>query len=115
MREVKNYENENHSYGFMTGIMMGAAVGAAVALLLAPKTGVDMRHQISETTGRLRRKASEGYGVAAEKVSHMVGDVVSRGKEAVQNGQDTYEQVLHAADDAAQTASKSIHKAAART
>jgi len=112
MRELKTYDTENDSYGFMTGILMGAAVGATVALLLAPKTGVDMRHQISETTGRLRRKASEGYGVAAEKVSHLVDDVVSRGKDALHNGQETYENVLHAADDAAQAASKSIHKAA---
>lgn len=112
MRELKNYdETENNSYGFISGILMGAAVGAAVALLLAPKTGVDMRQQISATTGKLRRKAMDGYGVAADTVSHMVDDVVTRGKQAVQNGQQTYDNVLNAADDASQAASRSMKSA----
>lgn len=111
MREDKNYETENHTYNFVTGVLVGAAVGAAVALLLAPKPGAALRHQIVDTTGRLRRGAVQGYAAAADKVSHVVETVVTRGKQAVHQGQHAYNQVLDSAEDAAQAAGKAINKA----
>ena len=112
MRE-ENYGTDNHGHNFLTGMLCGVAIGAAVGLLLAPKAGSELRHQIADTTSRLRRSASHGYAVAADKVSHIVDDVVTRGKQAVHHGQETYEQVRHSADDAAQAATKAINKARA--
>ncbi|MCC7184682.1 MAG: YtxH domain-containing protein [Acidobacteria bacterium] len=102
MREVNTMSNDSHSSGFVMGLICGAAVGAAVGLLLAPKAGSELRHQIYETTGRLRKSAEKGYASAVESVSDVVDDVVERGKSAAQRGQETYESVKKSASQGAQ-------------
>jgi hypothetical protein len=47
-------------------------------MLFAPKTGSELRNQISEQTGRLKTSANDAYSQASEKVSQMV----DRGREA---------------------------------
>jgi gas vesicle protein len=83
------------------GLICGAAVGAAVGLLLAPKAGAELRHQIYETTGRLRKSAEKSYASAVDTVSDVVDDVVERGKTAAQRGQETYENVRKSASNGA--------------
>ena len=80
MREMKTYENDGNGGGFVMGLLCGAAVGAAVGLLLAPKAGAELRQQIYDSTGRIRRSATDGY----ETVTHAVDDLVERGKKAAQ-------------------------------
>ncbi|MGH9322909.1 MAG: YtxH domain-containing protein [Vicinamibacteria bacterium] len=54
---------EDNGIGFMTGFFTGAAVGAMAALLLAPKSGRELREELAEGSGRLRERA---YGTARE-------------------------------------------------
>lgn len=107
MREMKTIETEGS--GFVMGLLCGAAVGAAVGLLLAPKAGSDLRQQLYDSTGRLRRRATEGYVAAVDTVSGAVDDVIGRGKKAAQRGQETYENVRQAAVDATNAASKAVN------
>ena len=110
MRELKTIDTDGSGgSGFMMGLLCGAAVGAAVGLLLAPKAGSDLRQQLYETTGRLRRNATEGYVAAVDTVSGAVEDVIGRGKKAAQRGQETYENVRQAAADATHAASKAVN------
>jgi len=73
---------------FALGLLCGAALGAAVGLLLAPKRGADLRHDMSDSAQRFRRRAVE----AASHASQAVTDVVARGRRAVQVGAETYRQ-----------------------
>lgn len=39
---------------FLLGALVGATIGAAMALLLAPASGDELRHQIGERTNKLQ-------------------------------------------------------------
>ncbi len=85
--------------------MCGAAVGAAVGLLLAPKAGAELRQQIYDSTGRMRRSATDGY----DTVTHAVDDLVERGKRAAQRGVETYENVRQTATEATNAAARAVN------
>jgi gas vesicle protein len=94
MRDPKSFDMESSGgSGFLMGVICGAAVGAAVGLLMAPKAGSELRQQLYETTGRLRRRAVDGYAEAVDTVTGAMDDVMDRGKKAVQHGQETYDRV----------------------
>ena len=70
--------------GFAVGLIWGVAVGAAVALLIAPKTGRELRGQVSDSVDRLKGRARKGYDVARERydrASDTMGDAVTRAGE----------------------------------
>lgn len=89
MYEGETYiDSGSRSNEFMIGLLVGTAVGAAVGLLLAPKSGAELRHQIADYSERFRRRAGETY----EKASETVSDLAQRGREAVQRGREAMEQ-----------------------
>src|SRR5262249_15364684 len=51
--------------GMLVGIGVGAMVGSAVAMLLAPRTGAEMRHLIGERSADLVEKAKTKIGIGA--------------------------------------------------
>ncbi len=71
-------QNNENSYtkGLAIGIIIGGAVGAAVALLLAPKSGAELRRDIAERSGEAYGKASD----FASEQSRRIGDYVNEGK-----------------------------------
>jgi gas vesicle protein len=71
-------------YSFIYGLICGAALGALTGLLLAPKPGAELRHDMTDSARRLRRKAGEMYGEA----SHVVGDVAARSRKAFEAGRE---------------------------
>jgi gas vesicle protein len=73
---------------FMIGLLVGTAVGAAVGLLLAPKSGAELRHQIADYSEKFRRRAGETY----ERASETVNDLAQRGREAVERGREAMDQ-----------------------
>ena len=94
MHENTNgHQNGSRVSTFALGLICGAAVGAAAGLLLAPKSGAELRSQLADSTERLRRSALDTYDQAADAVD----GVVERGKKAVQKGRDTFDQVAAAA------------------
>ena len=72
MHELSMHDNgESRTFGFAYGLLVGTALGAAVALLFAPKAGSELRGQLSDATGRLRRRAGEIYDRAKGTASDM--------------------------------------------
>lgn len=106
MRELNTYETESRNSGFLMGMLVGGAVGAAVGLLLAPKAGSELRHQLYESSGRLRQTAVKGYEAAVETASHAVDSVMERGKMAAQQGQEAYDNVRKSAANGAENVTK---------
>ena len=76
--------DENDAADKLIWFVAGAAVGAAVALLLAPKSGREMRRLIAN-------KTSEGREYLADA-----------GKDAYEKGRDLYERGKGLAEDAAE-------------
>jgi len=75
------------SSSFLMGLLCGAAVGAAAALLLAPKTGTEMRRQVVDSADEWRRKATAAY----DSASTSLNDMVARGREAIQTGKEAFQ------------------------
>lgn len=71
---------------FALGLFCGAAVGAALGLLLAPKSGADLRHQVTDSAGRWKRKAVDAYDGATD----AVGGAVARSRKAVAAGREAF-------------------------
>ncbi len=90
--------NEHESAGggmFLLGAVAGALVGASVALLMAPKPGVDMRNDLNASFNSLRDAAARRYREMAdragvqlenveEKVDQLAGQLESSAREALE-------------------------------
>lgn len=61
----------------ITFFLIGAGIGATLAILFAPKSGKELRHDIADLS---RKTYDKGAGAA-----HRVGDRVAHGLEAVRN------------------------------
>jgi gas vesicle protein len=76
--EYDRLEREDGGGSFLMGLLAGTVLGAGLGMLFAPKTGSELRNQLSEQTGRLKTTANDAYTQASEKVSQ----IVDRGREA---------------------------------
>ena len=86
------YDNEGGGGGsFVMGLLTGTVLGAGLGMLFAPKSGTELRNQLSEQAGTLRDTASEGYRRASETAGEWAGkgrDMVDKAREAVSRGAD---------------------------
>ncbi|MET3575362.1 YtxH domain-containing protein [Bhargavaea ullalensis] len=57
--------------GFLTGAIIGGLIGAAAALLLAPKSGKELRGDVSTQAVNLKEKGIELSSVAKDKTADM--------------------------------------------
>ena len=80
------YSNESNS-SFTVGLLCGAAIGAAVGLLLAPKSGAELRTSLAGSAGKLRKTLNDGY----QQASGVVERVVEDGREAMKRGREAFD------------------------
>lgn len=63
-------DNEESGAGsFLLGAVVGGVIGAATALFLAPKTGREMRDDLSSQAGQLKEKSIELSAIAKDKAT----------------------------------------------
>jgi gas vesicle protein len=82
-----HYEEESGGGGFVIGLLCGAALGAAVGLMFAPKAGTQLRKTLYDSTGDIRKKASDAY----DQATQTVNDYVAKGRDAVERGKQAFE------------------------
>jgi gas vesicle protein len=83
------YNSEAHTGGFMMGLLTGTVLGAGIGMLLAPKSGSDLRGQLGEQAKNFGNRASEQYRRASETANTWAErgrDMVNQAKSAVQKG-----------------------------
>jgi len=69
-------DRESTSSGmFLLGAVAGAMVGAGVALLMAPKSGAEVRQDLSEGYNSMRDTASKRYRDLADRANAKLGDL----------------------------------------
>jgi gas vesicle protein len=76
--EYDRFEREDGGGSFLMGLLAGTVLGAGLGMLFAPKTGSELRNQVSEQAERLRTTANDAYSQATDKVTQ----IVDRGREA---------------------------------
>ncbi|MFJ7971028.1 YtxH domain-containing protein [Psychrobacillus sp. NPDC096389] len=64
-------EEEVSGKDFMLGVFIGGIIGAATALLLAPKTGSELRGNLTTQAGQLKEKTMDFSSTAKEKTTQI--------------------------------------------
>ena len=83
------YDTDGGGGGFMMGLLAGTVLGAGLGMLLAPRSGADLRGQLGEQARTFGTRASEQYRRASETASGWADrgrDMVHQAKDAVQRG-----------------------------
>ena len=84
------FENESNVGGsFVMGLLTGTVLGAGLGMLFAPKSGSQLRGQISEQAGNLANAASDQYRRASTAASDLADrgrDVYDKARDAVSRG-----------------------------
>jgi hypothetical protein len=83
--EYDRFEREDGGGAFLMGLLAGTVLGAGLGMLFAPKTGSELRNQLSDSANRLQRAGAGAYTTASERVSHFV----ERGREAYDRARGT--------------------------
>jgi gas vesicle protein len=91
MYEGQSSPSEMNGRGseFVIGLLCGAAVGTAVGLLLATKSGAELREQIAERAGQIGRRVGDTYN----RASGAASDAIDKGREAIKKGREKFEEV----------------------
>src|SRR6266545_4079810 len=90
------YDRENeggNGSSFVMGLLTGTVLGAGLGMLFAPKSGSELRGQLSEQAGNIANTASESY----RKATEAAGDLADRGREVYDKARDA---VSRGADEA---------------
>jgi len=74
-----NWNNESTGRGmFLLGAVAGALVGAGVALLIAPKSGAEVRRDLNSGLNSVRDAAARRYRDLADRASARLGNIDSK-------------------------------------
>src|SRR6185369_458029 len=88
------FDNEGGGGGsFVMGLLTGTVLGAGLGMLFAPKSGSELRNQLSTQAGNLANSASDGVRRAQE----TAGEWADRGREMYDKARDA---VSRGADEA---------------
>lgn len=77
-------EPSSTSRDFVAGAIVGGLAGALAALLLAPKSGKELRGSLNDQTSTLKNKSADLASVAKEKASGLK-DTVSQQSSTIVN------------------------------
>ena len=69
---MSEQNSSNYSKGFVLGAIIGGAIGAITALLLAPKSGRELREDLAMRSGEIYDKASDYFSEVEGNVSTAV-------------------------------------------
>jgi len=123
------FDNEGSGGGsFVMGLLTGTVLGAGLGMLFAPKSGSELRNQLSEQAGTLANTASEGvrraqesagqwaekgrevYGQATERGREVVNAAAERGREVVNTATERGREVVDKAKDAVNRGSEEAER-----
>ena len=77
---MTNHDRDDRESGgaFLLGFIAGSLLGAGLALVLAPRTGTEMRREVADRAQKLGKRAAEQYEAASDRVA----DLSERGRDA---------------------------------
>src|SRR5258708_30543991 len=109
------FENEGgNGSSFVMGLLTGTVLGAGLGMLFAPKSGSELRGQISEQAGNLANTASEGYRRATQTASDLADrgrQMYDKAKDAVAKGTDEAQRYRRDAASGVATGAESMRGA----
>jgi|RhiMetdeSRZDD1v2_1073273.scaffolds.fasta_scaffold293763_6 gas vesicle protein len=76
-----HHTQEHRDNSFMLGLLAGTAVGAGLAMWFAPRSGSELRQQLTDSARNLGERASEQYQQASTRVGQAVDDLTRKGQD----------------------------------
>jgi len=118
---MKEYDNEvevHRSHGgggqMLAGLVIGTLAGAGAMLLLAPKSGQEMRQQLLEETDELRERAGstvdEAVGQIRAKTGQIKSDLQEKAVQLDQQGRELIADQLERVSAAAEAGKAAVKK-----
>ena len=95
------HEEDN---GYFRGLVTGLLFGAAAALLLAPRSGGELRGGIAEGAGKVKDRAGEWGGGVAGTISEKAHGVVESAHHLAENVVEKAHHLKERGEDLAETA-----------
>ncbi|MBX3044717.1 MAG: YtxH domain-containing protein [Candidatus Kapabacteria bacterium] len=92
-------EQGNFARGFIIGAVAGGLAGAIAALLMAPKTGAELRKDIADTSVDLYDKAQDYFKHVEEDVANMVSEGRNKASTIYDSAKTKAEGLLHDAEN----------------
>ena len=117
---MNNYDYENRQIQEMpgatkhvlTGIVVGGLIGATAMMLLAPRTGEELRAEIKDKALDLRDRTTEGVkervSQVASSAEHLKGGLRGRSQNMKHRSQDVLIEQLDRVSEAVEAAKKAI-------
>ncbi|WP_052410162.1 YtxH domain-containing protein [Paenibacillus durus] len=103
---------KKNTKSLLWGIVAGGAVGSVTALLLAPKSGKELRKDISDGAGATVDKAQELVHQASDKTVEWYSKAKDSVEQVIQEVTDWGKQFTKAEDEAAVISAQDIEPAA---
>ncbi len=88
--------SRDNNVGTILGFVLGAAVGAMTALLLAPKSGAELRGDISEGVGDAMDQVRSSGEHLKRRAQKLVNSAKDRVGDAIDAGQVAYDHAKNA-------------------
>jgi gas vesicle protein len=96
----------------LTGIVVGGLIGATAMMLLAPRSGEEMRSEIKDKAMDLRDRTAETVkdrvSQVASKAGHLKGSLRGKSHDLKQHGQDVLIEQLDRVSEAVDAAKKAL-------
>ena len=106
------FENEGGRGGsFVMGLLTGTVLGAGLGILFAPKSGSELRGQISEQAGNLANTASDQYRRVAGAATDQYRRVTDAANELADRGRSIYDKAREAVSRGAEEAQRYVRDA----
>ena len=98
----------------LTGILVGGLIGATAMLLLAPRSGEEMRAEIKDKALDLRDRTKESVkdtvSQVVSKAGHLKGGIKDKSQDIKQRGQDVLIEQLDRVTEAVEAAKKVLQE-----
>jgi len=98
----------------LTGIVVGGLIGATAMMLLAPRSGEEMRSEIKDKAMDLRDRTTEGVKDRVSQVmsraEHLKGGLKGKSQDLKSRGQDVLIEQLDRVSEAVEAAKKALQE-----
>ena len=98
----------------LTGIVVGGLIGATAMMLLAPRSGEEMRAEIKDKALDLRDRTTEGVrdrvSQVVSKAEHLKGGIKGKSEDLKHRSQDVLIEQLDRVSEAVEAAKKALQE-----
>jgi len=106
------YETNGGGGGFFTGLLMGGLIGATAGLLLAPKSGDQLRAQIRHKSLEVRDQVTQTAEDARQRTETLVADTKTKAETLLEKTKSQAEDLQRRSAELVKTGKGRVEKTA---